>query len=69
MTSADVTPRQAAILIHLLTPGTYQAAAHEDANHSELERLGLIQPDFYGDWGLTDAGRRTAKQILKEGRS
>ena len=31
----------------------------------ELEERGLIQPDFYDNWALTDEGHKTALDLLK----
>ena len=31
----------------------------------ELEERGLIQPDFYDNWALTDEGHRTALKLIK----
>ncbi len=41
------------------------ATSNNSRTFAALEERGLIQPDFYDNWALTDEGHKTALDLLK----
>ena len=45
--------------------GRSRADPSNSRTFAALEERGLIQPDFYDNWALTDEGHRTALKLIK----
>lgn len=60
-----LTPTMRELLIALLNHTTLPANSNNSRTFAALEERGLIQPDFYDNWALTDEGHRTALKLLK----
>lgn len=60
-----LTPTMRELLISMLNRQTYPVDRNNGRTFSALEERGLIQPDFYDQWALTDKGHQTALALLK----
>ena len=60
-----LTPTMRELLIALLNHATLPANSNNSRTFAALEERGLIQPDFYDNWALTDEGHRTALKLIK----
>lgn len=58
-------PTMRELLIALLNHTTLPANSNNSRTFAALEERGLIQPDFYDNWALTDEGHRTALKLIK----
>jgi hypothetical protein len=52
-------------LIGMLNRNAYPADRNNSRTFQALEERGLIQPDYDGNWSLTDTGHQTALKLLK----
>lgn len=59
-------PTMRELLIALLNHTTLPANSNNSRTFAALEERGLIQPDFYDNWALTDEGHRTALKLIKK---
>lgn len=53
------------LLIALFNHTMLPATSNNSRTFAALEERGLIQPDFYDNWALTDEGHKTALDLLK----
>lgn len=60
-----LTPAMREMLIALLHRTMLPASSNNSRTFAALEERGLIQPDFYDNWALTDEGHKTALELLK----
>lgn len=58
-------PTMRELLIALFNHTMLPATSNNSRTFAALEERGLIQPDFYDNWALTDEGHKTALDLLK----
>ena len=57
-------PTMRELLIALFNHTMLPATSNNSRTFAALEERGLIQPDFYDNWALTDEGHKTALDLL-----
>lgn len=60
-----LTPSMRETLIALLNRNMYPVNRNNSRTFEALEERGLVHPDFFGLWSLTDLGHRTALGLLR----
>lgn len=60
-----LSPSMKELLISMLHRNTYPVDSNQSRTFYALEERGLIQPDFYEIWALTDEGHKTALNLLR----
>lgn len=53
------------LLIAMINRHEFPVDRNNGRTFAALEERGLIQPDFYDNWQLTDKGHQTALELLK----